>query len=154
MKIKGLKISHKIPGNTLSDALLKSRIQKIAADATKSLRSFFWRESRKKMMCNLNFFCQERWWKGLTTFASCNKTCVLFLLYILKLGFSPEIPTQYSGTRIIARDSHTKRLKSEVTEKQWFCVLKFPLSPLHARPRRRSDLKYLDLEIYRRSCWK
>ena len=33
-------------------------------------------------------------WKGLTTFARRNKACVFFLSYILKLGLSPEIPTQ------------------------------------------------------------
>jgi len=52
----------------------------------------------------------------LTTFARRNKACVSSLLYILKLGLSPEVPTQYSETWIIAIDSHSNRLKSEDTE--------------------------------------
>ena len=59
------------------------------------------------------FVCLHMW---LTTFARRNKACVFFLLYILKLGLSPEIPTQNSETRIIARDSHSNRLKSNYTE--------------------------------------
>jgi len=66
VKIKGLKELPKIPGNTFSDALLKSRFPNFAADAAKknrTSRGFFWRESRQKMMHTFNDFfqeCQER----------------------------------------------------------------------------------------------
>jgi len=56
-------------------------------------------------------------WKGLTTCTRRNTACVLFVLYILKLRLSREIPTQYSQTRFIARDYHSNRLKSEDKEK-------------------------------------
>ena len=46
--------------------------------------------------------------KDLTTFARRNKVCFSFLLYIFKLGLSPEIPTQYSETRTIARVKSTE----------------------------------------------
>ena len=54
--------------------------------------------------------------KGHKTCARRNQACVFFLLYIPKLGLSAEIPTQYSETRIIARDSLSNRLKSEDPE--------------------------------------
>jgi len=53
--------------------------------------------------------------KGLTTFARRNKAYFFFLLHILKLRLSPEIPTQYSENRIVARD-HSNRMKSEDPE--------------------------------------
>ena len=53
---------------------------------------------------------------GLTLFARRNKACVFILSYVLILGLSPEIPSQYSEKKIIARDSHSNRLKSEKTE--------------------------------------
>ena len=55
-------------------------------------------------------------WKGLTTFARRNKARMFLRWNILKPGLSPEINTEYSETRIIARDSHSNRLKSEDTE--------------------------------------
>jgi len=61
VRINGPKKSPKIPGNTFSDALLKSRLQNFAADAARKKRAsrgFFWRESRKKMMRTFNNFLQ------------------------------------------------------------------------------------------------
>ena len=46
--------------------------------------------------------------QDLTTSARRNKACVFFLLHIFKLGLSPEIPTQYSETRTIARVKSTE----------------------------------------------
>jgi len=58
VRIKGLKYSPKILGNTLSDALLKSRFQNFAAAAEKNRPSccFFRRESQKQMMHTFKFF--------------------------------------------------------------------------------------------------
>jgi len=61
---------------------------------------------------------------GLTTFARRNKACFFFLLYVLKLRLSPDIPTQHSETGIIPLKS-TEMWRSR---KHRFCVLKFPLA--------------------------
>jgi len=42
----------------------------------------------------LTLICVKYNFDDLTIFARCNKACISFLLYILKLGLSPEIPTQ------------------------------------------------------------
>ena len=53
-------------------------------------------------------------WRGLTAFARCNKACVFRKIchFVLEFAIFPK----YSGTLIIARNSHTNRLTSEDTE--------------------------------------
>jgi len=60
VRINGFEKSPKLPGNTFSDALLKSRFQNIEAWRRKKKKSasrgFFWRESRNKLMRTFNYF--------------------------------------------------------------------------------------------------
>jgi len=122
---KGLKKSPKIPGNTLSDALLKSLYQIFAADAAKKIprfARFFWRESPKQMMRTFNIFLPGT----LVQLPAAAPS-------LLKVSVESTCDFNYQSTQVVAFEIDMcldRRFQAELFDEK-FSIIRAPYSALH-----------------------